>query len=222
MLMKSDINPFESQETKPYKNDPRISAMTDLVDAYQKDELHRYEKILRANQDLLEDPFIAENIDEVSRNMRTKAVLKLIAPYTRFTLDFISKQLEISLAEVQNILGSLVVDNLLRGKIDQCRGTVEVERRTDRERVDAVHEWSKAIGTLWANILNDGDGYRQEEGAGVFSILPGGPGPAGLTSQPTDLVIPGPITVLPMMSGPARSKEHSKGHSKGKPGVILR
>ena len=31
MLMKSDINPFDSQEAKPYKNDPEILAMTNLV-----------------------------------------------------------------------------------------------------------------------------------------------------------------------------------------------
>src|SRR5438045_3111453 len=43
MLMKSDINPFESQETKPYKGDARISAMTDLVDAYQRDDIHQCE-----------------------------------------------------------------------------------------------------------------------------------------------------------------------------------
>ena len=69
MLMGSDINPFDSQETKPYKNDPRIAAMTELVDAYQRDDISQYETVLKKNQDLLADPFIAENIDEVSRNM---------------------------------------------------------------------------------------------------------------------------------------------------------
>ncbi|KAK1069689.1 hypothetical protein LTR33_010848, partial [Friedmanniomyces endolithicus] len=43
MLMGSDINPFDSQETKPYKNDPRIAAMTELVDAYQRDDITQYE-----------------------------------------------------------------------------------------------------------------------------------------------------------------------------------
>jgi COP9 signalosome complex subunit 2 len=86
MLMKSDINPFDSQETKPYKTDPRISAMTELVDAYQRDDVHGYEKVLQKNQDILADPFIAENIDEITRNMRTKGVVKLIAPYTRMKL----------------------------------------------------------------------------------------------------------------------------------------
>ena len=51
MLMGSNINPFDSQETKPYKNDPRISAMTDLVDAYQRDDIHNYEKILQNNKE---------------------------------------------------------------------------------------------------------------------------------------------------------------------------
>ncbi|KAI7042689.1 COP9 signalosome complex subunit, partial [Hortaea werneckii] len=53
MLMGSDINPFDSQETKPYKNDPRIAAMTELVDAYQRDDITQYEKVLKQNQDLL-------------------------------------------------------------------------------------------------------------------------------------------------------------------------
>jgi COP9 signalosome complex subunit 2 len=168
MLMRSDINPFDSQETKPYKNDPRIAAMTDLVDAYQRDDIHGYEGILQANKDLLADPFIAENIDEVTRNMRTKAVLKLVAPYTRFTLSFISKQLKISLSEVQDILGLLIVDKKLRGKMDQQNGTVEVESNTDIERVNAVREWSSAIDTLWGTVLSDGDGFRSEEGSGYL------------------------------------------------------
>ncbi|EEA19538.1 hypothetical protein TMatcc_009672 [Talaromyces marneffei ATCC 18224] len=163
MLMKSDINPFDSQETKPYKNDPRISAMTDLVDAYQRDDIHTYEDILRKNHDVLADPFIAENIDEVSRNMRTKAVIKLIAPYTRFTLSFISKQIKISISEVQEILGFLIMDKKLNAKIDQENGTVVVESSSDSERLQAVREWSLSLKSLWRAALNDGEGFRVDE-----------------------------------------------------------
>lgn len=166
MLMGSDINPFDSQETKPYKNDPRIAAMTDLVDAYQRDDIHGYEKILQSNKDLLEDRFIAENIDEVTRKMRTKAVLKLVAPYKRFTLRFVSKQLNISLAEVQDILGFLIVDKRLRGKINQRDGTVEVEDDVDLARVQAVKEWGSAIGTHWHTVLSESDRFLNEEGPG--------------------------------------------------------
>jgi COP9 signalosome complex subunit 2 len=163
MLMKSDINPFESQETKPYKNDPRIAAMTDLVDAYQRDDIHQYESVLNNNRDLLSDPFIAENIDEVTRNMRTKAVLKLIAPYTRFNLIFIGKALKIPVSEVQDILGFLIVDKKVNGKINQQNGTVEIEDDTDKERLRAMQEWTDSIGSLYRTVFADGEGFKMPD-----------------------------------------------------------
>ena len=137
--------------------------MTDLVDAYQRDDIHRYESILQNNKDVLADPFIAENIDEVTRNMRTKGVLKLIAPYTRFTLAFIAKQLRISVAEVQDIVGFLIVDQKLKGKINQKKGTVEIESNNDVSRTESMQQWTSAIGSLWKTILDEGDGFKSEE-----------------------------------------------------------
>ncbi|KAJ6111919.1 hypothetical protein N7523_007980 [Penicillium sp. IBT 18751x] len=175
MLMKSDINPFDSQETKPYKNDPRISAMTDLVDAFQRDDIHAYEAVLSKHPDVLADPFIAENIDEVSRNMRTKAVLKLIAPYTRFSLQFISKHIKISVHEVLDILSYLILDKKLNAKIDQENGTVEVASSSDVERLRALEEWSSSLHSLWQTALN-GEGFRAEETTGsMFAGYDDGP-----------------------------------------------
>lgn len=163
MLMKSDINPFDSQETKPYKNDPRIAAMTELVDAYQRDDIHKYEGVLASNKDLLADPFIAENIDEVTRNMRTKAVLKLITPYTRMRLSWVARQLRISEAEVQDIMGFLIVDGRIAGKIDQKRGVLEIDSPRDAERVTAIHDLSVALGALYNTVFKDGDGFRNSD-----------------------------------------------------------
>jgi COP9 signalosome complex subunit 2 len=171
MLMKSDINPFESQETKPYKGDARIAAMTDLVDAYQRDDIQKYESVLQSNKDLLEDPFIAENIDEVTRNMRTKAVLRLIAPYTRFKLAFISKQLKISVPEVQDILGFLIVDNKVRGKINQQEGIMEIEDASDAERMQAMRQWSEAVTTLFQTVVREGDGFRVALGSETGRLM---------------------------------------------------
>lgn len=187
MLMKSDINPFDSQETKPYKNDPRISAMTDLVDAYQRDDIHRYESVLQKNGDLLADPFIAENIDEVTRNMRTKGVLKLIAPYTRFTLAFIAKQLKISVAEVQDIVGFLIVDQKLQGKVNQDNGTVEVENIDDIDRTRSMQKWTSAISSLWQTVLDEAEGFKTDESQGLggtsTSILHNFSGDSGTSTR---------------------------------------
>lgn len=174
MLMGSTINPFDSQETKPYRNDPRISAMTELVDSYQRDDVHRYESILKDNPDLLQDKFIAENIDEVSRTMRTKAVLKLVAPYSRFTLAFVAKHIRISVSEVQDILGVLIVDKKLKAKIDQENGTVIVDSVENAEQIERLRDWTNAVSDLWSAVLNEGEGFKPEEQTNPGSYMPTG------------------------------------------------
>lgn len=62
--MKSGINPFDSQEAKPYRNDPEILAMTNLVSAYQNNDINEFEKILKQNRsNIMDDPFIREHIE---------------------------------------------------------------------------------------------------------------------------------------------------------------
>ena len=39
----------------------------------------------------MEDPFIREHIEELLRNIRTQVLIKLIRPYTRVRLSFISQ-----------------------------------------------------------------------------------------------------------------------------------
>lgn len=204
MLMDSDINPFDSQETKPYRNDPRISAMTELVDAYQRDEVHRYEVILDQNPDLLEDKFIAENIDEVSRTMRTKAVLKLVAPYSRFTLAFISKRIKISIAEVQDILGVLIVDKKLNAKINQQDGTVMVHAAdSSNSHTAQLHAWTRAVSDLASVVLNEGEGLKLDE-----SQIPG-------SSMSIYSAYDAPTAVAPLRAAGTRSK-FNKGNRGGK------
>ena len=50
MLMESSVDPFDAQEAKPYKNDLEVTAMTDLVQAYQRNDINSFEKILKANR----------------------------------------------------------------------------------------------------------------------------------------------------------------------------
>lgn len=72
-LMKSGINPFDSQEAKPYKNDPEILAMTNLVVSYQNNDINQFESILKQNRNnIMDDPFIREHIEDLLRNIRTQ------------------------------------------------------------------------------------------------------------------------------------------------------
>lgn len=129
-LMKSGINPFDSQEAKPYKNDPEILAMTNLVSAYQNNDISEFEKILRQNhRNIMDDPFIREHIEgklciistkvslnmffvhtDLLRNIRTQVLIKLIRPYTRIHIPSISKELNVDVNEVESLLVACILD----------------------------------------------------------------------------------------------------------------
>jgi COP9 signalosome complex subunit 2 len=118
--------------------------------------------------------------------MRTKAVLKLIAPCTRFSLQFISKHIKISVPEVLDILSFLILDQKLNAKIDQEKGTVVVESASDVERLRALEEWSSSLRGLWRTALN-GEGFWTDEAAhgAMFPVGLGHESPIGMrTTNP--------------------------------------
>jgi COP9 signalosome complex subunit 2 len=140
MLMGSDINPFDSQETKPYKNDSQIVAMTDLVGAYQRREVHEAERILAENHStIMDDPFIRTYIDDVLKGLRTQYLIDLIQPYTRIGLDFLSKQLNLSVSEVEDLVATLILDARIVGKIDQVEKRLELDRPRTRASIQSAN-----------------------------------------------------------------------------------
>ncbi|KAJ8943976.1 hypothetical protein NQ318_013557 [Aromia moschata] len=156
MLMKSGINPFDSQEAKPYKNDPEILAMTNLVNAYQNNDINEFEFILKQNrQNIMDDPFIREHIEDLLRNIRTQVLIKLIKPYTRIQIPFISTELNIDVSEVESLLVSCILDNTIQGRIDQVNQVLFLERATvNTARYNALDRWANQLNTLHSSIIN--------------------------------------------------------------------
>eukprot|EP01137_Pigoraptor_chileana_P015100 Opistho-2@70619 len=156
MLMRSEINPFDSQEAKPYKNDPEILAMTNLVSAYQHNDIREFEKILRENRStIMDDPFIRDYIEDLLRNIRTQVLLRLIRPYTRIRLPFISRELNIPAEDVQSLLVSLILDHSVRGHIDQVNGLLVLDSASDTAgKYKAMAAWSKELAQLNAACIN--------------------------------------------------------------------
>ncbi|XP_066909827.1 COP9 signalosome complex subunit 2 [Halyomorpha halys] len=156
MLMKSGINPFDSQEAKPYKNDPEILAMTNLVSSYQNNDINEFEQILRTHRvNIMDDPFIKEHIEDLLRNIRTQVLIKLIKPYTRIHIPFISKELNIDVNDVESLLVSCILDNTVQGKIDQVNQVLELDKESGYgSRYTAVDKWTNQIQTLQLAITN--------------------------------------------------------------------
>ncbi|KAI9308871.1 PCI domain-containing protein [Cunninghamella echinulata] len=155
MLTESQINPFDSQETKPYKNDKEIAAMTNLVAAYQRKEIKEFEKILQVNRaSIMDDSFIRTYIDDVLKNIRTQVLIKLIKPYTMINISFISKQLNISIDDVEELLVGLILDGKIAGQIDQVNQRLELDQRlTDDLKYEVMNKWSTNIAQISKTVI---------------------------------------------------------------------
>ncbi|KIJ66370.1 hypothetical protein HYDPIDRAFT_26724 [Hydnomerulius pinastri MD-312] len=151
-----EVNPFDSQETKPYKGHPEIIAMTDLVDAYMRREVHSAEKILRENRaTIMDDPFIAQYIGELLKSLRTSYLIDLIKPYTRLELSFLAKQLNVEIAEVEELLIGLILEGKVEGRIDQVGMRLELDRAQalEKRRYVALHKWTEALEEVHAAVV---------------------------------------------------------------------
>jgi len=169
MLTGSEVNPFDSQETKPYKNDPQIKAMTDLVDAYQRREVHAAEKILKDNRTtIMDDPFIRSYIGDLLRSLRTQYLIDLIKPYTRLELGFLAKQLNVDRDEVEELLINLILEGKVEGRIDQVGMRLELDRKEvlERKRYSALEKWTEALESVHAAVVgkSPGSGGRPDGG----------------------------------------------------------
>ncbi|EGO05246.1 hypothetical protein SERLA73DRAFT_129076 [Serpula lacrymans var. lacrymans S7.3] len=156
MLTGSEVNPFDSQETKPYKNDPQIKAMTDLVDAYQRREVHSAEKILRNNRStIMDDTFIRSYIGELLRSLRTSYLIDLIKPYTRLELSFLAKQLNVEIVEVEELLIGLILEGKVEGQIDQVGMKLELDRQQslEKKRYSALEKWTEALESVHSAVV---------------------------------------------------------------------
>ncbi|RZB45745.1 PCI domain containing protein [Asbolus verrucosus] len=149
MLMKSAIDPFDSQEAKPYKNKPEIKTMTDLIAAYQNNDMKKFEKIFQENKEsLMKDQFIREHIIDLLKNFRTKILLILIKPYNIIKISFIGQELGISEEETENLIVSCILDKVIAGKIDQLNKVLIMNPKPEPQIYKAMELLSDKIYNL--------------------------------------------------------------------------
>jgi len=157
MLMLSDINPFDSTEAKPYKNDVEILAMTNLVAAYERSDIKAFEKTLRDNKKtILEDPFIRDYIDDLLKNIRTQVLLKILTPYTKIRIPFLSQELNITPKDVEDLMVGLILDNKIRGRIDQVNQLLELDanKSSGYWKYKAIDKWAGQLSSLQGTVIS--------------------------------------------------------------------
>lgn len=158
MLELSDIDPFDSPEAKPFKNNTEIVSMTNLRKAYTGRDVKKFELILKENSStIMGDVFIREHIEELVNQFRSQVLVELIAPYTRIDIPFAAKELHIEEQALEDLLIALIMDGKVLGKIDQINNRLILEKSlvgSVPDKYQAINNWSHEVHRMHQSLTN--------------------------------------------------------------------
>lgn len=152
MLAQSNINPMEAPETKAFKDDKEVLALSHLIVAYQTQDITGFEAIIndpQKKQSILGDPFIRQYIEDLLRNIRCSKLKNILRPYTTIRLDYISKAISTPINEVEQLLVSMILDGQIVGRIDQLQGILILEDKSvGVKKYAAMSSWINEISSM--------------------------------------------------------------------------
>src|SRR5690349_11068748 len=102
--------------------------MIKLVNAYEQQDVKSFETTLKESS-IVEDPFLMEHTSDLLKTIRADALLKMLIPYKRISIPFLSKEINIPPKEVEELLVALIRDNKLRGRVDQVNQLLELDSK---------------------------------------------------------------------------------------------
>lgn len=164
MLSGSKINPFSSNEAASYKQDPEIVAMTELIDACERNDIKQFDRVLKDKKNrksIMEDKFLYTHLEPLIRRVRKQVIEVLVKPYTTIRFKFIAKELQITEEEAESLVVGMILDKQLNGQIDQINGLLRMSGAGDRDfRAAALEKWvskqrdfQEAIVTRCSNLV---------------------------------------------------------------------
>lgn len=119
ILDKSQINPFDNQEAKVYRDDPEISAMQKIRLAFENKEISDVNKIInQKSSHILDDEFLVQFIDEIKKLISLEKIQKTIVPYKKIKISYLAEVIQSKLDVVTKYLMELIIDKRIKGYIN--------------------------------------------------------------------------------------------------------
>ena len=147
MLSLSEINPFESPETKPYSNDPEIISMTLLVEAYQNNDLEKFESILKDHPETFNDSFLSDYVFELRNNIQIQFLVELVRAYHTIDFSYLAECMNLTQHEIEDLVFQAVMQEKIVGRIDQLNSLL-ILGQTSNAQWDALNQWARAVESL--------------------------------------------------------------------------
>ena len=152
ILSGSEINYAETREAKVYMEDPQIIAIMLLRSAFEKNDINQIQKILNSKDShILDDPFINQYLDDLLRNIRLNVLIARVKPYKSVSLSFLAKELNVSIEDICGLLSELILEEKIKGEIDQPNGFLEMSQDSKKEggsRHEELCKWASSLSQV--------------------------------------------------------------------------
>lgn len=156
ILSGSEINYSGTREAKVYMDDPQIISIMSLRTAFENNDINQIQEILYdQNSHILDDPFIAQHLDDLLRNIRLNALQAKVKPYTSISLEFLAEQLQVSKEEIRSLLAELILEEKIKGEIDQINGYLEMKAEEESGgRSKALKNWAHNLSLIQIQLIS--------------------------------------------------------------------
>jgi 26S proteasome regulatory subunit N6 len=157
---------LSSKNVLEYKGSD-VDALRGIAEAYGKQDTHMFNAILakaraeaetagtaNTETDLLADEVVRRQVNDMYNTLLERHLLKVVSPYNRVQIDYISSLLQLTPMVVEQKLSQLILDRKLRGIVDQQHRCLIVFDEETAETSKSGKDGAAAGG-------GDGDGAEE-------------------------------------------------------------
>lgn len=79
-----------------------------------------------------------------------------VKPYKAVSLDFLSKQLNVSQEDICGLLSELILEEKIKGEIDQLNGFLELSKESKQEgggRHGELRKWAHSLNQVHSQLM---------------------------------------------------------------------
>ena len=125
--------------------------MTDLKSGFEKNDIKTILRVVNDKKvNLLADPIIKQYLGDLLRSVRLQALEAQCRPYKTVKLDFLCTQMNVDLAEMRSLLSELILEEKIKGQIDQVAGVLELQSSElqKAQKNTAIRQWADTLVEL--------------------------------------------------------------------------
>jgi len=131
---------------------PEIDAIAAVASAHEARSLKKFEAVLEQyKQHLAEDSVIKYHLSDLNETLLEQNILRILEPFSRVEITHVAELIELPLQRTQAKLREMILDDKLKGTLDQGVGVLIV---FDEEQVSSTYDNALKTITNTSEVLD--------------------------------------------------------------------